>query len=232
MNIDDPKLKEKVNSVIEQTSEEFVNRLKEKYKDVKLNERNYNEYEQEKLKEHNNRIKSVLDKMMDVKYIDVDIKDFIVTDENKYTFEKVIDWLDNYVNGKWLVLKGSQGTGKTFLKNIIIKELYTRYHIRSYSTTHYTLFTEYLDSMQIGKNKILLEKLGKTKMLIIDEIGRRKQTEAFSDFMFEILDRIYLNKGSVLLITNKDTVTEYVDLSRLNECGVSLILKGKDWRSK
>ena len=190
------------------------------------------EYEQDQITQETNRVNDVLSKMMDIKYIDAKLPDFTVLPENKITYDKIIDWLDNYKQGKWLVLKGPQGCGKTLMKNIIIRELYTRYQIRSYATTHYGLFTDYLDSIQNGTNKALLTKLGNKKMLIIDEIGRRKQTEAFGNFLFEVIDRIYLNEGSALLITNAVSVKDYIDLSRLNECGIALALTGKDWRKQ
>jgi DNA replication protein DnaC len=190
------------------------------------------EYEKRKREQHLKCQEESIQSMVDAKYKDVRYQHFQILPENKETISKVTQWLKDYKPGKWLVLKGPQGTGKTMLKNIIIRELYIRHRVRSHNTTMYTLFCEYMDSLKNGKNKQLLERLGKTDLLIIDEVGRRKSTEAFNDFMFEVMDRLYINGRSALLITNAESVKDYIDISRLNEVGMLLTLTGKDWRKQ
>ena len=208
---------------------DYIQSLKDKYI-TKDNSKEVDDYEKWQREDEAKAVKLVLTGIMDDKYIEATMSDFQVLPENQRTFNEINTWLANYTQGRWIVLKGNQGTGKTMMKNIIIREMYTRHKIRCYSTTHYGLFTEYLDSIKNGGNSALLETLGRKKMLIVDELGRRKHTEAFSDFMFELFDRIYLNKGSALLITNSESVKDYIDLSRLTEVGTALTLTGKDFR--
>jgi len=188
------------------------------------------DFELQQKEDEKKRIEVNLNGILDAKYKDITFDDFSILPENQKTIDNIKSWLDNYKHGKWLVIKGNQGTGKTMLKNIIMRELYLRYKIKSYNTTLYTLYIDYLDALRDGKTGSMLDSLGNSKMLIIDEIGRRQSTEALKDFIFEVMDRLYLNGGSAILITNDKTVTGYIDESRLKEVGISLALIGKDWR--
>jgi DNA replication protein DnaC len=204
---------------------ELIERLK-----ATSSQENHDAYQAELKTEHNEKIKKILTEIMDKKYINITWKDYTVESDNQDSFGKVKQWFTAYKQGSWLVLKGTQGTGKTMIKNILIKYLYGNHKIKAINTTLYGLYVEYLDSIKNGSTKRLLDKLGNAKLLVIDEIGRKESTTALKDFVFEVMDRLYLNGGSAILITNLESVKEYIDISRLNEVGLSVTFSGKDRR--
>ena len=178
------------------------------------------------------RITAELPAMLDKRYIDTTFDDYKIIPENKEAIRDIMSWFSDYTPGNWIVLRGSQGCGKTMLKNILIKELYFRHNVKTVSCTLYSLYITYLDTLKIGSTKRLLDKLGKADLLVVDELSRKGITQALKDFVFEVFDNLYLNKGSAILISNAETVTDYVDASRLSEVGLSYVMKGEDQRLK
>lgn len=184
------------------------------------------------LKETGDIITGLLDK----KYIDTEWDDFTTTKENEKSLLKVGEWEMDH-KGKWLIIHGPQGTGKTMLKNILIKDMMLEKNLTIYAGTMYGLYLEYLDSLKTGTSKKLLDSLGNKKLIVIDEIGRRDCSKAISDFMFELMDMNYNNEHSAILLTNLTLLDNgeinffnYIDKERCVEIGVNCPLVGKSFR--
>jgi len=175
------------------------------------------------------------------RYRDIEVKDLIINDDNKDQIIKVKEWIDSFKKGKWLVFSGTQGTGKTLLKNLIIKELYNRHGIKTMSEKMYSIFIKYTDSLRSGNTESYLNELTKYDAVAIDEIGRKDLTQAVHDFFFEFVDRMYEKKKTLILCSNlpikskndsDKTISDYIDLERLIEAGTLIPMSGDSFRGK
>ena len=133
-------------------------------------------------------------------------------------------YADNFERGKWFVMFGSQGTGKTMIKNCILKELGQR-GVSFINTSAKSIYNEWLESNgNFAKKSIkkLIEEYTSCDLLVIDELGRHKITESMKDFLFDITNFLYNEGKSLMIITNLtvDKIGNYIDRDRLKEkCG-------------
>jgi len=150
----------------------------------------------------------------------------VKNDKQKKMFELVTDYTFNYENGKWLVLFGSQGTGKTMIKNCVLKEL----GARGYSfinTTAPEMYNEWRDCNSNDYENSLKKKVEKytsADILCIDETGRNKDSQGWTDFLFNITNTIYNNNKTLIIISNfppkrtdGKSIDDIFDSDRLNE---------------
>ena len=177
------------------------------------------------------------------RYRDIEVKDLIINDENKDQIFQVKEWISSFKKGTWLVFSGAQGTGKTLLKNLIIKELYNRHGIKTLSHKMYSIYIKYIDSIKNGNTEAYLNELTSYDAVAIDEIGRKELTQALHDFFFEFVDLMYEKKKTLILcsnlpVKNRDdnstnkTISDYIDLERLREAGTLIPMIGDSFRGK
>jgi len=170
-------------------------------------------------------------------------ENYTIRDLNREKVSRVQKWLESGCMGsndcpEWLVIYGNQGTGKTFLKNLIIKDLYDKHGIHVKSLTMYNLYMQYLDALNSGKLTKLFADLKRHKVLIIDELGRKQLTQAIYDFLFEIVDTIYLENKILVVISNlppnstpnKKGISDYLDTARIRENSIMIPLVGDSFR--
>lgn len=196
------------------------------------NQREYEERQKQKEEDEKNKY---YDSVIDKKYRDSEFSDFIVNDQNQKQIEKLKNWIDDFKLPNWLVISGEQGTGKTMLKNILIKELYKK-GFKCDSYDYQVMSIEYQDRISNGSLMKYFNHLIYDKIMIIDELGRKKATEGFFDFMFSVINQMYLENKTVILITNlpisNEGIGKFIDMDRLKENAKSIVLTGDSFRGK
>lgn len=146
---------------------------------------------------------------------------------------------------KKVILLGKNGTGKTMLASIAVKELGGRiismFEISALIRESYTKFAE-------KSEMTILKELISLPFLVIDEVGRVKQSDATQDWLFYILSKRHSRKLPFLLISNAHTKSRCPDggceycfesllndgiLSRLSQDSYIVSLDdAPDWRMK
>lgn len=145
--------------------------------------------------------------------------------------------------GKLLML-GKNGTGKTHLAVCAVKALggaiYTMYEISVRIRATYTPIAKE------GEQEVV-DELSRIPLLVIDEIGRTKGSEAEENWLSYIIDKRNSRSLPLILISNKhtkktcpaggckDCIENYISedvMSRLCVGGKMLNFTGEDWRKK
>ena len=143
-----------------------------------------------------------------------------------------------------IVMLGKNGTGKTHLAVCAVKDLggkiYTMYEISTRIRATYTAKAKE-DELQV------VDELARVPLLVIDEIGRTKGSEAEENWLSYIIDKRNSRGLPLILISNKhsrkscpekgckDCVENYLSedvMSRLCIDGKILNFTGEDWRKK
>jgi DNA replication protein DnaC len=143
-----------------------------------------------------------------------------------------------------IVMLGKNGTGKTHLAVCAVKALggkiYTMYEISTRIRATYTAKAKE-DELDVT------DELARVKMLVIDEIGRTKGSEAEENWLSYIIDKRNSRSLPLILISNKhsrkscpekgckDCIENYLSediLSRLCVDGKMLNFTGDDYRKR
>jgi DNA replication protein DnaC len=143
-----------------------------------------------------------------------------------------------------IVMLGKNGTGKTHLAVCAVKSLggkiYTMYEISTRIRATYTQKAKE-DELEVT------DELARVKMLVIDEIGRTKGSDAEENWLSYIIDKRNSRSLPLILISNKhtrksckdggckDCLENYLSediLSRLCVDGKILNFTGDDYRKK
>ena len=109
-----------------------------------------------------------------------------------------------------ILLSGTNGSGKTFA-SMKVYEAFARYKLPQYDHDNAwiikqvdlnTRFTK--ACKEWGDASDLLQTLGKTRLLILDDIGTRTPSEPFMDFLYAIVDQRFDNRYHVgtIITTN------------------------------
>lgn len=146
----------------------------------------YVESEKEKV---NYRLENEMRRGLTKRYIDVSWDGFIADTESKKRaiFEAKKAWEKN------LLLSGKSGTGKTYIAMCLLKDGATYKRLAD-------IFREI--RLNFDNEAKIISKLGGTKLLVIDEIGRQKFSDFEKNMFFEIIDRRWNNMLNTTLITN------------------------------
>lgn len=147
---------------------------------------------------------------------------------------------DTASNGRWLVLGGVRGCGKTHLATAILLQV-----LQSGQPGRFWLVSELMAKLRSGhsdgSHDSLLDSVKSVTCLVLDDFGgKQKTTEAVFDYLFQLVDYRYRNNLQTVFTTNFVTPRELIDstdigiapvISRIYERGnwVS-ISKCKDFR--
>lgn len=134
----------------------------------------------------------------------------------------------------FLLLAGSNGTGKTHCA-LEIYHGFSPYKLPAYDhdiaifVTQADLNIWWTKELREGDSLHLLEKIRKTKLLVIDDLGTRTPSEPFMDFLYAISDYRYTHrekKGTI--ITTNLTVQNMRD--KFSDAFVSRVASGTCFR--
>ena len=155
-------------------------------------------------------------------------------EEIKMAKEIVLNYLKDIQQGKFRTLKllGAVGNGKTHLAAAILKEFGGTYRKAA------EIVSEYQASKSFSANlreKDLMDMYGRSKLLVIDEIGRSNSEKDEKYMIYALLNARYeMRKPSVLIsnFTNKDFAmfTGEAVTDRLNEQAITIEFKGDSYR--
>lgn len=147
-------------------------------------------------------------------------------------FETIRD-LMNTGKGVSIALVGERGNGKTQLA-VELMRMATGQLKSCLFTTAMSFFIAVKASYRKDADQTeqeIMSEFGKPKFLVIDEIGKRADTEWENNMLFELLNRRYNNMTDTLLICNKaksefETYIGPSIASRMNETGGIILC---DW---
>jgi len=118
--------------------------------------------------------------------------------------EKAINFINNFENPteKNLLFTGNTGVGKTFLSNCIAKEMLSHGKNVLYQTAP-VMFESILNTRfgKEGANIDLIDNLYSVDLLIIDDLGTEKVTEAKITELFNIINTRLLNSNQKVIKT-------------------------------
>lgn len=176
-------------------------------------------------------------------FIDSTLENYIAeTNEQKKAKEEIRNLIEQR-KGK-IIMLGKNGTGKTHLAVCAVKEIggkiYTMYEIATRIRASYTARAKE-DELEI------VDELARLPLLVIDEIGRTKGSEAEENWLSYIIDKRNSRSLPLIIISNKhskktckengckDCIENYLSedvMSRLCVDGKVLYFTGEDFRKK
>jgi DNA replication protein DnaC len=140
--------------------------------------------------------------------------------------------------GKNMIFVGNPGTGKTYAACAIVNEIILkRDHTARYVTANdflTRLRNTYSADAEEREIDVLADYIGPS-LLVIDEVGRHKDSQHATDSLFALLDRRYREVRPTILISNmsKDDIVSYLGdalVSRLRQDGQMLGFYWEDQR--
>lgn len=189
------------------------------------------------------RIAMYRDRNIEPEYWDKELKDFIPkTPEQKKALEAVKQMIAEK-SGK-VILLGSNGVGKTFLGSMAVKAMGGKI-LSMYEIT--TMIRQSYSVKAVKTELEIVQELASIPMLVIDEMGRSKGSEAELNWLSYILDKRHTRNLPFMLLTNTHLSRDcpkkgcdfcferYVNndvLSRLRQNSQIITIKAPDYRAK
>lgn len=183
------------------------------------------------------------DRNIEPEYWDKELSDYTPqTEEQKKALEAVNDLIKTKT-GK-VILLGSNGVGKTLLGSIAVKELGGKI-LSMYEIT--TMIRQCYSSRAEMTELEFVEKLANLPLLVIDEMGRTKGSEAELMWLSYILDKRHTRNLPFMILSNthlaRDCPKKGCDscferfvnndvLSRLRQNSKIITIKAPDYRAK
>lgn len=142
--------------------------------------------------------------------------------------------LDEGKNG--IIMVGDYGTGKTHLASAISNALLDRGIPVLFDT-----FGGHLEKLKAefdgGSNAQYLKLMREVPMLVIDDVGKEKQTEWSQSIMYDVINHRYEDMTPVIITSNMGDrqLQEYFGgacFSRLISMCNLVVTRGEDWRKK
>ena len=176
-------------------------------------------------------------------YWDKEIKDFIPQTPEQ---EKALNAVQKMIaekSGK-VILLGSNGVGKTFLGSMAVKAMGGKI-LSMYEIT--TMIRQSYSVKAVKTELEIVQELATIPMLVIDEMGRSKGSEAELNWLSYILDKRHTRNLPFMLLTNthlsRDCPKKGCDfcferfvnndvLSRLRQNSQIITIKAPDYRAK
>lgn len=168
------------------------------------------------------------------------LKNFLTTDEFQTTMKGVIERYvstfppNTVVDGqRWLVLLGHVGSGKTHSACTIANELMARNYKVTY-TTAYNLFTDIKQGYSMFEDRLKNYTNDSVEVLIIDEVGMTKMTDADYTCLFVVLNERYQSTLPTIICSNRVSMEALGEAlnDRLNECADTIIFPDFSYRGR
>lgn len=126
-----------------------------------------------------------------------DIDEYPIDEDKKDIFVRYMEHLDIMVEDKAnLVLYGSNGSGKTYLTSLLVKEAY-RQRYTSFRVTLETFIQMHFKQEDEHKDK--LRKIYDCEILVVDEVG--KETQMKNDFHIVKFEEMLRQRDTEGLVT-------------------------------
>ena len=117
-------------------------------------------------------VKNLMYRGVPREYIHADLDEYPIEENIRELFARYMDYLDEMFDDKInLILYGSNGSGKTYLSSLIVKEAYRR----RYTSFRVTLKSFIDMHFKRDKDELIAEKLDEiinAEFLVIDEVGK------------------------------------------------------------
>lgn len=127
-------------------------------------------------------VKNLMYRGVPREYIHADLDEYPIEENIRELFARYMDYLDEMFEDKInLILYGSNGSGKTYLSSLIVKEAYRK----RYTSFRVTLKSFIDMHFKRDKDELIAEKLSEiinSEFLVIDEVGK----ETFDKSQFNI----------------------------------------------
>lgn len=143
-----------------------------------------------------------------------------------------------------LIMVGKNGTGKTHLAVAAVKAMNGRiYSMYEIATRIRATYTARAHEDELG----VVDELARVPLLVIDELGRTKGSDAETNWLSYIIDKRHTRMLPTIIISNKhlrkdcpangceNCLENYISediMSRLTENGVLVRFNGVDWRKR
>jgi DNA replication protein DnaC/putative replication protein len=192
--------------------------------------------------------KCIVNSNIDKRYYNSTFDNYTTTNENQ---RQAVNTLQNWNKTSNILLSGKTGNGKTHLVCALINKLLSEYVTNDYrldsrlaesgfslnlkSPIQYWKYYE-IQNLKIKKEDIYDQKIRKSPILAIDEIGITTN-ERRSELLHEIIDYRYSNELPTILITNL-IITELKSVlfeatqSRIREDFIIISTNWDDYRNK
>lgn len=127
-------------------------------------------------------VKNLIYRGVPREYIHADLDEYPIKENTRELFARYMDYLDEMFEDKInLILYGSNGSGKTYLSSLIVKEAYRK----RYTSFRVTLKSFIDMHFKRDKDELIADKLDEiinSEFLVIDEVGK----ETFDKSQFNI----------------------------------------------
>ena len=149
-------------------------------------------------------------------------------------------YADNFHNnnGEGIIFTGGVGTGKTHLAAAICKEVTYKYSTTVEFVSYVQLLADIRAAFSGNKNiGEIEEKMMKTGLLVIDDLGKEKQSQFSNETLYRVVNERYKNELPVIITTNwpLETLSERLDyavFSRLIGTCKVVEMSGSDYRMR
>ena len=169
---------------------------------------------------------------------------FEINAKNKSAYDICLNYVENFKGlsekGNGLVMLGAVGSGKTHLAASIANYIIAEHKIQVVFGSVVSLLGEikatYSDDSTINETEILNE-LKKTRLLIIDDLGKEKTSDWVSEIFYSIINYRYENYLPVIVTSNltlKELAEKVGEATVSRLLGTSRVIKfeGKDYRTE
>jgi DNA replication protein DnaC len=159
---------------------------------------------------------------------------------SKKAYDIAKGYADNFHNnnGEGIIFTGGVGTGKTHLAAAICKEVTYKYSTTVEFVSYVQLLADIRAAFSGNKNiGEIEEKMMKTGLLVIDDLGKEKQSQFSNETLYRVVNERYKNELPVIITTNwpLETLSERLDyavFSRLIGTCKVVEMSGSDYRMR
>lgn len=149
------------------------------------------------LAEHKRR--DLVERGVEPEFLDKTFDDYKAETESEKNALRAVKALQSGTIKK-VVLLGANGVGKTMLADCLIKE------IGGIRITMFELSARIREGFNCNQTEVnTLEKLLRYPLIVIDEVGRTKGSEAERNWLSYLIDKVHTRGKRLMLISNRQT---------------------------